>query len=492
VEGIGAYLWAHSYLDVSLRPDGGEVAYVAELSGARRGWRRPVDGGPARLLVLPSDRDARRVAWNPAGSHLAVGVGGERVFVVDAAGRDTRELGAREASPLRLGTKPWSPDGGVLAVASGAGTLALLDVERGLLRALLRAPCRADAHAWSCDGRFLCAALRLAPDHDDVIVVDRETGGVEPLTADRPAARRTPLGFTGDGSALYLLSDEGREHPGLARLDRRTGEFDWVKTPEWDVDIASMSDDGRWILYGVNEDASHRLRLLDRNSGREPELPALPQGACYAAALTPDGTRAAVLWSSSGRPAGVLVFDLVRRTLQEVTRGDDPEPRDAVDAQAVRVESFDRKIPALLYRPGGAGPGAPGAVVLSPEGPARADYKPLVQLLVSRGILVLVPTVRGSPGYGRSFERLARGGDEWRDAAAAAHHLVEHEGVAPDRLLLLGSHGRALECAHAGGAPWRAAVDLGGLPPPRPAPLPYLPVGEGALEEAAEFLLAHA
>jgi dipeptidyl aminopeptidase/acylaminoacyl peptidase len=490
VEGIEAYLWTHTYPDVALRPDGREVAYVSEIGGARRAWRRPCDGGPAKLLVLPADRDARRVAWSPDGALIAVGVADERVFVVDAQGRDARELGAREASPLRLARRPWAPDGSALAAVSGAGTLALLDVATGTPRVLYRAAAPAEAYAWSRDGRYLCAVLRRGPAHDDVVVVDRETGAVEETTADRPPARRVPLGFTSDGSSLYLVTDEGRENLGLARLGRRGRTLDWLKTPEWDIDVASMSENGRFLLYGLNEDAAHRLRLLDRNSGREPDLPAFGQGACGAIALTPDGARAALVWSASRRPPAIFVVDLGRPGVEEVTRGDDAEPPRSVDAEVVRYESFDRKIPALLYRP--ETPSGAGVIYLPPDAQARADWKPLVQFLAAKGLVVLVPNVRGTRGYGKTFERVPRGGDEGRDVAAAARHLAAAEGVDPGRVLLLGHFGRALDVARRDPKVWRAAIDLGGVAPAAPAPLPYLPAGEDALREAAEFLLAHA
>ena len=43
--------------------------------------------------------------------------------------------------------------------------------------------------------------------HQDVVIVDRETGAIAEATRGRTPARRQPIGFSSDDSALYLLTD---------------------------------------------------------------------------------------------------------------------------------------------------------------------------------------------------------------------------------------------------------------------------------------------
>ena len=72
----------------------------------------------------------------------------------------------------------------------------------------------------------------------------------------------------------------------------------------------------------------------------------------------------------------------------------------------MHVKSFDgREIPAFYYRPQGA---VPFPVVIDihggPESQARPSFVPMTQYLSGeRGIAVLVPNVRGSDGYGKSY-----------------------------------------------------------------------------------------
>src|SRR5690606_23762821 len=81
-------------------------------------------------------------------------------------------------------------------------------------------------------------------------------------------------------------------------------------------------------------------------------------------------------------------------------------PARFVEPELLHYESFDgRKIPAFYYRPKGEGP---HPVVISihggPEAQARPYFSALIQYLVTESnIAVLVPNVRGSDGYGKSY-----------------------------------------------------------------------------------------
>ena len=111
----------------------------------------------------------------------------------------------------------------------------------------------------------------------------------------------------------------------------------------------------------------------------------------------------------------------------------------------VRFPTHDgRQVPAWLYRPDGDGP---HGVVLSvhggPEAQERAsyNYSGLYQYLVSCGIGVLAPNVRGSTGYGREYQRLILrdwGGGELRDLEAAARFLRSLDWVDPARIGVFG------------------------------------------------------
>jgi dipeptidyl aminopeptidase/acylaminoacyl peptidase len=484
VHDFDQYFATRRYQDLDIRPDGEEVAYATDITGNFNVWRQSAEGGWSTQLTAFLRRAARRVAWSPDGRQLAIaadkdGNENEQLYVMPAVGGKLRRLTSRDDARFLLAQQPWSPDGRTLACASNSEDpanfdLVMIDTATGSAVRLSREPLFHQATCWSPDGRLLAGTIERSNVHQDIVVADRETGECLCLTVGRDEARRWPVGFSADASALYLLTDEGRPFRGLARLDLGSGEMEWIKRPDWDIDYAAMSADARRILYVVNEDAIHRLHLFDRNSGIEPQLPRLSMGYVQGVTICSDGTRAAVLHDASRRPAEAVVLDLARRDLRTITQGmvgGIPE-EEMVEPEIIRYQSFDRKIPSLLYRPRGEPPaGGWPAVLHIHGGPERQEqplYRPIYQFLLSRGFVILAPNIRGSTGYGKKYQKLIYrdfGGNDVRDLDAAAKFLKSQSYVDGRRLAVSGfSYGgfAALSCATRLPEHWAAAVDVFG------------------------------
>src|SRR3546814_16437788 len=77
------------------------------------------------------------------------------------------------------------------------------------------------------------------------------------LFRSRPVACE-PQAFADEGAKLYYTPDDGGEFAFLVRRDLATGERVTVFKPEWDVEGANLSRDGRTLVVSVNEDARSR------------------------------------------------------------------------------------------------------------------------------------------------------------------------------------------------------------------------------------------
>jgi dipeptidyl aminopeptidase/acylaminoacyl peptidase len=128
-------------------------------------------------------------------------------------------------------------------------------------------------------------------------------------------------------------------------------------------------------------------------------------------------------------------------------------------------------IPAFLYRPRGEGPfGVALSIHGGPEAQERPNYgyNGLYQYLLSRGIGVLAPNVRGSTGYGKSYQKLIHrdfGGDDLKDFEACAKHMQTLPWVDRRKIAVFGgSYGgfATLSCVSRLPAYWAAAVDIVG------------------------------
>jgi len=76
-----------------------------------------------------------------------------------------------------------------------------------------------------------------------------------------------------------------------------------------------------------------------------------------------------------------------------------------------------------------------------PEGQERPSFRATYQALLSRGIAVFAPNVRGSAGFGKTFVNLDNGAlrfDAVRDIAATVQFVTEAGLAAPGRIGIMG------------------------------------------------------
>ncbi len=123
------------------------------------------------------------------------------------------------------------------------------------------------------------------------------------------------------------------------------------------------------------------------------------------------------------------------------------DPADMVTPELVHYPTHDgRMIPAWLYRPKTPN-GSPVPVVLSIHGGPEAEERPrymyngIYQYLLNQGFAILAPNIRGSSGYGISYQRLIYrdwGGAELGDIEYAAKYLQSLDWIDSNRIAVFG------------------------------------------------------
>ncbi|HYG60746.1 MAG TPA: S9 family peptidase, partial [Symbiobacteriaceae bacterium] len=263
------------------------------------------------------------------------------------------------------------------------------------------------------------------------------------------SCKRTPGPWAADDSGFYFTADEGREFSGLFFYDRVTGTAVPVAEPDWDVTEPTGDREGRRLLYSVNEDGFTRPYLQDLTSGDMIALPpALGEGVIATYAISPDGNKLACRMSAANLAPECYVHDLVAGTTTRLTYSllGGIDEADLRVPELVRFPTFDgRLIPGWLYKPRDLAAGAriPAVLVLhgGPEGQEQPDYGPQYQYLLDQGIAVLAPNIRGSTGYGKTYQRLILrdwGGGDLKDLEACAQYLRSLPWVDPERIAVMG------------------------------------------------------
>jgi dipeptidyl aminopeptidase/acylaminoacyl peptidase len=470
--------------------DGTHLLFASNMSGQFNLWRVPVEGGWPDQLTAFTEETVRGVGVSPVDGRILLcadhdGDEFHQLYLLDPDGGWPQKLTDEPQVQHFVGSDAWSPDGSRFAYAANARKPTDLecwvrDAESGEARAVFGEGMFSFPGPWSPDGSKLLAIDFRNNSDVSIHLIDLEGAGSRELTPHEDEAFFAPGAWAPDGSGFYLVADQGSEFRGLAFYDLSTESYEWVdEEPTHDVDDIKASGDGRVLAWLVNEDGYDRLRLRDLESGRDLPDPDLPNGARPhltgaepPLAVSPDGSNAALIVSSPRRPPEAWVVETSTGATRPVTdsRIGGLRDDDLVDLELVTFPTFDgRDVPAWLYRPD-VDRRAPFVLSIhgGPEAQERPVYQPLYQYLLSRGIGVLATNIRGSTGYGKSYQRLVQrdwGGGDMQDWEYAAKWLREQDWVDPDRIGVYGgSYGgfAVLTCVTRLPDYWAAAVDIFG------------------------------
>lgn len=346
----------------------------------------------------------------------------------------------------------------------------------------------ADA-AISPDGRWLAltvaSPVTAASEHVAIVDLTVRAGEermTDVTTPDAPG-RNVALAWVPDSSALYFSSDNDREFLAVVRYDVAAGSVSLVVAAD-DADLTGwLAPDGSVLLVDRNDDGASTLTLHDAETGAKlGDLPLPSTGSVNDSRLpaprwAADSASIGLSISAAELPGDVLLASELKSRSPEVrqlTHSARPLGRPGIAPERHQVPAAGgHRVPCLVYRGAADGdPAVAGSAVLvvhgGPEGQAAQTFNTYVQVLAAAGHTVLVPNVRGSSGYGKSWysaDDKHRRLDSVADLAALHAYLPEL-GVDQARAALWGgSYGGYMVLAGLAFQPglWAAGVDIVGI-----------------------------
>lgn len=481
------------HVGLTFSPDGQQVAYTNNVSGQFNVWRQAVrpcgDDQPTMPVELTAlvDDVARTVAWSPDGASILTTIDHHanenfQIYRIPAQSGWAYPVTNLPDARHEVPEQPFSPDGRSILYGSNARNPADFDVLiRDLQSDTERSVMAGDANyfpaSWSPSGGHVLAVQIHSNTNFDLFLCDLESGQNMHLTPHDAEVVYAPGPWAPDGQSFYVLSNEGREFSALAQFDLDSRRLSWLETPDWDVQEVDLSSDGRFLAWIENQDGYSSLQVRDLQTGSTRAHSDLPEGVYSTLHFSPTQALLGFYISRPVGPEELYMLDVQSGEHWKLTRaflGGIPES-EMVEPELVRFRTFDGKqIPAFLYKPGEAAPDHEAPVVLSIHGGPEAqelpqyNYYGLYQYLLNRGIGVLAPNIRGSTGYGSSFQKLIHrdfGGDELKDLECAALYLRQLDWVDADRLGVFGgSFGgfATLSCLSRLPQYWAVGVDIVG------------------------------
>jgi dipeptidyl aminopeptidase/acylaminoacyl peptidase len=303
---------------------------------------------------------------------------------------------------------------------------------------------------WSPDDAKLLVTEAVSANESYLWIFDVATGAKTAVTP-RGAGEKVAYGaalFRKDGKGLFVTTDRGSEFQRLATLgaDGRGLEF---RTPDTaDVDEIDLSRDGRTLAFVTNEKGVSALHLLDVATGSERPAPKLPVGVVSGVRWHPDGGAIAFDLESARSPEDVYSLDVASGRLDRWTFSETGglNASTFAEPELVSWKSFDgREITGFLYRPPAKFSGRRPVLLEihgGPEGQARPDFLGSWNYVIQElGVAVLLPNVRGSTGYGKTFLAADNGvlrEGAYRDVGALLDWIGKRPDLDPARVAVGG------------------------------------------------------
>ena len=460
------------------------VAYLSDESGRTEAWVQPVAGGQG-WQITKADGFVHTLAFSPASDHLIyeADVGGNELphlYLTNAKGTDTRDLTPGLPAESRTTFLEWADDGKTFIYLSSERDPKYLDlyeydVAKNKATRLWQSSGKlAIANGSRDHKRFIVAETNSDADNN-LYLLERGSTRLTLLTPHTDEVLHTPHAVSKDGKTLYYSSDAEGEFTALYALDLAKKTNKPMLKAEWDVSHAGFSHSFKYFFTSVNQDGSDTLQVTEPATQKQVSLPAPPPGAGWVPlAWSPSDRYVGVRLQSDTAPTAPYVIDLRTGNARQVI---DPLPASLrehkmVVGESVRVPSFDGKlVPAFVYKPANGGTKRPAIIDVhgGPTAQSKREFDRFRQYIVSKGYVVLVPNVRGSTGYGKSYTKLDNldlGGGPLKDVVACKEWLVKEADVDPEAVIVMGgSYGGYMALAAATFTPkeFAAYVDYFGV-----------------------------
>ena len=467
-------------------PDGKTIAFVSDMSGVPQVWTVSSEGGWPRLVTALED-PVSAVEWSPTSDWLAISVapgGGmnTQIYLVHPDGTGLKRFtpGGKDNNWL----SEWTHDGSALMMSSNVRDGAAMDayllrVPGGSMKLVAQNPGIGTLDDVSHDGRQGLVSRMKSRGSNDIYMVDIVSGREVNLTPhDGPGefAGR----FAGEGSAVvYLSSNKDRDLQAFARVaigpNGQPGQIKVLaERANAELDSFTINDQGTVAAVIWNVAGRSDLAFVDLPSGRVMEGPELPAELAFAPTFSRDGKQLALVLNGAAAPSDIWIMDVASQNLRQLTFSPHAGVNlaDLVRPQLVHFSGYDGlALSGWLYIPKNFH--QPGPVVFSfhggPEGEELPAFRSDYQALLTQGIAVFAPNVRGSSGFGKKFVNMDNGElrvNAVNDIKSAVDYLITTKTADPARLGIVGgSYGGYMVMAGLTEFPdmFKAGADLFGV-----------------------------
>ena len=456
---IARYLLASGAGGTQISPDGETLAFSWDITGKPQLWTLPSTGGQPQQLTFGNG--ITFFAWAPDSETLVYGAdndGNEQESYYRIAADGSAEslvLPAVKGGFRSFGD--FGADGETIAFASTERNsedfdIYTVDLSTGESTRLYEGVFGFFAHEISPDGKKLIVSETVGEDSDNLYLLDLETREMTTITKPDPRANHTGGGFAWlpDSSGFYFASNERGEYAALTGYEVASGDMDVLEPTAHDVSNVHLCGTGsQYLVWTENEDGFETLHVDKEATRLDIDTSSLPEGV-YSLSCSSGSDRLAIHVNGWSTPGDIYLLDLGTGEIDQVFASTYAglDPARLIRPESIRMTARDGvELQGLLYLPDEAsrqGDGPP-AVIFDvhggPTGQSMANFDPVAQYHLDRGLAVFQPNVRGSTGFGRTYVTLddqKKRRDSVRDLIDMLDALEEDGRVDTSRAAVVG------------------------------------------------------
>ncbi|NNE03861.1 MAG: S9 family peptidase [Eudoraea sp.] len=298
----------------------------------------------------------------------------------------------------------------------------------------------------SHDKNYLALSKTINTNDSDLYLFNLQNSELIKINSNQSA--NSAQDFSIDNNSFFYTTDDGSEFSYLMKYSLIDGSTEKVMERDWDINGSYFTDNGKYMVTYINEDAKNSIEVKEMATGENISLPVLENASITNVSFSDDESMMRFYAGGSHTPSNLYVFDIASGEQTKLTNvlNKEIQSQDLVTAEVVRFSSFDGlEIPAIYYKPHQASETnkVPALVWVhgGPGGQSRQNFSSFIQYLVNHGYAVLAVNNRGSSGYGKTFyqmDDLNHGDKDLKDCVEGKNWLAQQPGIDPDKIGIIG------------------------------------------------------
>ncbi|MFM9840019.1 MAG: S9 family peptidase [Cyclobacteriaceae bacterium] len=303
---------------------------------------------------------------------------------------------------------------------------------------------------WSVDDSKLLVGESISVNESRLYLADVSAGTKTRLLPEKDERTNYDgVSFSKDGKVIYIITNKDSEFNRLAYYNLATKKTSFISTSiPWDVESATLSDDGKQMAFVTNENGLSKLYVMQTTTMQFTAMPNLPTGVIGGIDWYNDSKSLGLTFLSYDASADAYEYNTETKQLTRWTESElgGMDVSGLPAPQLISWKSFDGKmISGYLYKASNKFSGKRPVIINihgGPEGQSRPTFLGRLNYYINElGISIIFPNVRGSTGYGKTFVDLDNGmkrEESVKDIGALIDWVAQQIDLDTNRIMITG------------------------------------------------------